>query len=225
MTRISADEDIGMVAIIGGTGKLGSALARRWASAGTKVFIGSRDPERARAMAAELGNCASGGSNDEAAKAGDIVVVTVPFAHQADTLDVIREACTGKVVVDTTVPLMPPKVMRAQLPVEGSAAKRAQSLLGPGATVISGFHNVPAHKLADPDWTPDGDVLIFGEERTAREKAVRLAQLAGLRGLHGGSLDNSAAAEAMTSVLIFMNKHYAVDGAGLVIAGDLSMGM
>jgi NADPH-dependent F420 reductase len=150
-----------------------------------------------------------------------IVVVTVPYAAQADTLTDIRPVVAGKIVVDTTVPLVPPKVMRAQLPPEGAAAIRAQRLLGDDVTVVSAFHNVAAHKLAT-DESVDCDVLVFGDNREARVRVVRLVRAAGLRGLHGGALVNSAAAEALTSVLIFINKAYAVDGAGVRITGDLT---
>lgn len=213
-----------VIGVIGGTGHLGGALAGRWCQAGYRVVIGSRDAERARAAAAAHapanGGEAVGATNLEASRAADIVVVTVPFASQGPTLAEIREAVSGKLVVDTTVPLVPPKVMRVQLPPEGCAALRAQALLGEGATVVSAFHNVAAHRLAT-DEPVDCDVLVFGEKREAREQVVELARAAGLRGVHAGSLANSAAAEALTSILIFVNKHYSADGAGLRITGDL----
>lgn len=209
------------VAVIGGTGKLGSAIARRLARAGRRVIIGSRSAESAAAAAAELGFGSSGASNAEAAKAAGIVLVTVPFAAQESTLNEIAPHVSGKIVIDTTVPLMPPKVMRVQLPPEGSAAQRAQKLLGPLVTVVSGFHNVAAHKLAS-DQQIEGDVLVFGDDKDARAKAVELVRLTGLRGIQGGALANSAAAEAMTSVLIFINKTYQADGAGLAITGQLN---
>jgi NADPH-dependent F420 reductase len=209
------------IAVIGGTGQLGGALVRRWARHGHEVVIGSRDAARAVAAAAALGlPGVSGADYAAAARAAGVVVVAVPFAAQAETLAAIREAVPGKVVIDTTVPLVPPKVMRVQLPPEGCAALRAQALLGEAATVVSAFHNVAAHRLAT-DESVDCDVLVFGDKKDAREVAVRLAADAGLRGLHAGALANSAAAEALTSVLIFMNKHYAVDGAGLRITGEL----
>jgi predicted dinucleotide-binding enzyme len=110
--------------------------------------------------------------------------------------------------------------MRVQLPAEGSAAQRAQQLLGADVSVVSAFHNVAAHKLAT-DQAVACDVLVFGDDPAARERGVQLARAAGLRGLHGGALANSAAAEALTSVLIFINKTYAVDGAGVAITGAL----
>ncbi|MHA3794427.1 NADPH-dependent F420 reductase [Sphingomonas sp. YL-JM2C] len=208
------------IAVIGGTGKLGAAIARRLAKAGRKVIIGSRSADSARKTAQELGFGLAGATNADAAKAGDIVIVTVPFAAQAGTLAEIAPHVAGKIVVDTTVPLVPPKVMRVQLPEEGSAARRAQRLLGDGVTVVSAFHNVAAHKLAT-DFDVDCDVLVFGDDKVARSAVVELANQAGLRGIHAGALVNSAAAEAMTSILIFINKTYAVDGAGIQITGSL----
>ena len=208
------------IAVIGGTGKLGSALARRWAKSGLTVVIGSRTAESAAASAAELGFGLTGMANADAAVAGDIVVVTVPFVAQATTLADIAPHVAGKVVIDTTVPLVPPKVMRVQLPAEGSAAVRAATALGDGVTVISAFHSVAAHKLAT-DAEVACDVLVFGDDKAARDVGVALAGAAGLRGLHGGALVNSAAAEARTSVLIFLNKAYQIDGAGIQITGAL----
>ena len=210
----------GTVAVIGGTGKLGMAIARRLAKAGRKVIIGSRSASSAAAAAAEIGFGLTGLANADAAKAGSIVIVTVPFAAQEATLAEIAPHVAGKVVVDTTVPLVPPKVMRVQLPPEGSAAQRAQKLLGPGVTVVSAFHSVAAHKLAT-DQDIACDVLVFGDDKVARTEVVALVGQTGLRGIHGGALANSAATEAMTSVLIFINKTYQVDGAGILITGQL----
>jgi 8-hydroxy-5-deazaflavin:NADPH oxidoreductase len=208
------------IAIIGGTGNLGSALAWRLARAGRDVVIGSRTAEAAAAKAAELGHGLTGMVNADAAAAADLVIITVPFSAQASTLEDIKPHVAGKIVVDTTVPLVPPKVMRVQLPPEGSAALRAAAILGDGVRVVSGFHNVAAHKLAQ-DVDVDCDILVFGDEKAARAEVVALADAIGLRGIHGGALVNAAAAEAMTSLLIFINKHYQVDGAGIRITGDL----
>jgi NADPH-dependent F420 reductase len=130
----------------------------------------------------------------------------------------IREHVRGKIVVDTTVPLVPPKVSRAQLPAEGSAAQIAQQVLGEEVNVVSAFHNVAAHKLALPG-PVDCEVLVFGDDKSARERVIDLARACELHALHGGPLANSAAAEALTSVLIFINRHYGVDGAGIRITG------
>ncbi len=214
------------IAVIGGTGQLGAAIARRLAKAGRPVIIGSRDPIKAEAAArqlgAELGCEVAFGGNVAAADAAQVVILTVPFASQRTTLEDIRSSVLGKIVIDTTVPLMPPKVMRVQLPPEGSAAQRAQDILGEEVRVVSAFHNVAAHKLIT-DAVVECDVLVFGDDKAAREVAVSLVDACGLRGLHGGVLANSAAAEAMTSVLIFLNKNYSADGAGVRITGQLTV--
>lgn len=216
----------GTIAVIGGSGNLGAALARRWAQAGQRVVIGSRDAAKAAAaaakLAAELGVAVGGASNLEAARQADVVVVAVPFASQLSVLEEIRPGIGGKVVIDTTVPLVPPKVARVQLPPEGSAAQRAQQLLGTDVKLVSAFHNVAAHKLAT-DEDVECDVLVFGDDKAARAVAVELAAHARLRGLHAGALANAAAGEALTSILIFMNKTYRVDGAGIRITGQLIM--
>ncbi len=208
------------ITVIGGTGKLGAAIARRLAKAGRKVIIGSRLAESGDKVANELGFGLTGLANADAAQAGDIVIVAVPFAAQEATLAEIAPHVAGKIVVDTTVPLVPPKVMRVQLPPEGSAAQRAQKLLGETVTMVSAFHSVAAHKLAT-DENIACDVLVFGDDKNARAQVVELVTQTGLRGIHGGALANSAAAEAMTSILIFINKTYSVDGAGIQITGKL----
>jgi NADPH-dependent F420 reductase len=209
-----------IVAVVGGTGALGAAIAGRLAKAGIAIIIGSRSAESAQATADAIGHGARGMSNPDAAAAGDVVIVTVPFAAQASTMADIAPHVGGKIVVDTTVPLVPPKVMRVQLPPEGSAAVRAQGMLGEDVRMVSAFHNVAAHKLAT-DADIGCDVLVFGDDKAARSVVVSLANAAGLRGLHAGALANSAAAEALTSILIFLNKTYKVDGAGIRITGDL----
>jgi NADPH-dependent F420 reductase len=209
------------IGVIGGTGNLGSALAWRLARAGRRVIIGSRDAAAAQAKAETLGHGLTGMANSDAARAADIIIVTVPFAAQTATLGEIAPVVAGKLVVETTVPLVPPRVMRVQLPPEGSAAERARGLLGEGVRLASGFHNVAAHKLAQ-DIAIDCDVLVFGDSKDDRAQVVALADAIGCRGVHGGALANSAAAEAMTSLLIFINKFYTVDGAGLRITGDLT---
>lgn len=207
-----------IIAIVGGTGKLGAAIARRLAQAGREVIIGSRSAEAAQQTASELGLGLTGRTNRDAAAVAEIVIVAVPFAAQADTLGQIAPDVVGKIVVDTTVPLVPPKVMRVQLPPEGSAAVRAQMLLGEQVRLVSAFHNVAAHKLIT-NAKIQCDILVFGDDKDAREKVVALVAEMGLRGLHGGALVNSAAAEAMTSVLIFLNKTYQIDGGGIQITG------
>lgn len=212
-----------VISVVGGTGALGGGLARRWAKAGLAVVIGSRDPAKAAAAAAELRAAypaanVQGMGNLEAARAGDVVVLTVPFAQQRATLETIQPALPGKILVDTTVPLVPPKVARVQLPKEGCAALIAQQVAGDAVSVVAAFHNVSADSL-HTDEQLDCDVLVVGNKVESREVVVGLARAAGLRAWHAGSLENAAAAEALTSVLIFMNKRYGGVHTGIRITG------
>jgi len=224
---MASDSRIGnlttVISIVGGTGALGGGLARRWAKAGLPVVIGSRSADKAAAAAADLraafpGADVRGLGNLEAARAGGVVVLTVPFAHQRPTLQEILPALPGKILVDTTVPLVPPRVARVQLPKEGCAALIAQQLAGDAVAVVAAFHNVAADSLHTDD-DLDCDVLVAGNKAEARDVVVALARAAGLRAWHAGSLENAAAAEALTSVLIFMNKRYGGVHTGLRITG------
>lgn len=207
-----------VIGIIGGTGDLGSGLARAWAQAGYPVVIGSRSAEKAINAAPGLGEGVTGQDNLGAAKAADIVVLAVPFSNHEATLKEIREAVQGKILVDAAVPLVPPKVSRVQLPEEGSAAQIAQKLLGEGVRVVSAFHNVGAAKL-HKGGRADCDVLVFSDDKDARNQVIELADAVARRGVGGGSLANSAAAEALTSVLIWINRNYKALGAGISITG------
>ena len=211
------------IAIIGGTGALGTGLAMRWAGAGYTVVLGSRTREKAEEAAAriEVRNGAPGVrglDNREAAAACDLVVVAVPYGNHPAILDDIKDAVRGKIVVDAVVPLVPPKVSVVQLPPETSAAQAAQTRLGAETRVVSAFHNVAAAKLASGG-SVDCDVLVFGDDRTARETVIALAVAAGTRGIDGGPLANAVVGEALTAVLIAINRRYKVPGAGIRITG------
>ncbi len=211
------------IAVIGGTGALGGGLARRWAKAGYRLVIGSRKADKAVSSAAQLRDDLGAGDitgldNAAAAAAGDIVVLTVPFAHQKGTLEDIRGSLPGKILVDTTVPLVPPKVARVQLPDAGSAANIAEEIVGDDVMVVSAFQNVAADLLAT-DADLDCDVLVSGDKKAARQVVVDLATDAGLQAWHAGPLANSAAAEALTSVLIFLNRSHPNQHAGIRISG------
>ena len=215
------------IAIIGGTGALGAGLALRWAKAGHQIILGSRDGERAQVAAQEMSAKISGTSttlsgmeNGAAAAAGELVVITVPYASHGDTLETIRPHLNGKILVDVTVPLMPPKVRTVQLPEGGSVAKAVQNTLGDEVRVVSAFQNVAAAHLSDLDHEIDCDVLVCGNDPAARGTVITLAQDAGMNAWHAGRIDNSAVAEALTSVLIFMNGSYKIDGAGIRITGE-----
>ena len=211
------------IAVIGGTGELGSALAKRWAAAGYPVVLGSRSKQKAQAAAEKMNADAgvagvTGEDNRAAAAAADIVVVAVPYASHESILDEIKPAVAGKIVVDAVVPLVPPKVSVVKLPPDGSAALIAQRLLAGTARVQAAFHNVSAAKLHSSG-TVDCDVLVFGDDQAARAVVIELADAAGTRGIDGGPLANSAAAEALTSVLIGINRRYKVEGAGIRVTG------
>ena len=206
------------IAVVGGTGHLGKGIARRLAKAGHSVTIGSRAADKAQTIAdemnAELGLSLAFGANTDVVAGKDVVIVTVPYENQAATLKQIAPLVGSAIVVDTTVPLMPPKVMRVQLPAAGCAALEAREHLGPDVRLVTAFHNVAAHVL-DSEHKVECDVLVFGDDIEARKAIVALVNDMGLRGLAGGALANSAAAEALTSILIYMNKTYAADGAGI----------
>ncbi len=208
-------DQLPVIAVLGGTGAEGSGLAARWAAAGYRVLVGSRSEERAVDFAAKIG--AEGMDNATAATACDIAVLTVPYQAQRTTLTALRETLQGKVLVDVTVPLVPPKVMRVQLPEEGSAAHIAQTVLGEGVRVVSAFQNVSAGHLQDPAHVIECDVLVTGDDPTARSEVVRLAEAAGLNAIEAGPLDNAVAAEALTSLLIWINRKYKSPGAGIRI--------
>ncbi len=157
--------------------------------------------------------------NRAAAEQGALVVLTVPYAAHRATLEGLGDALRGKILVDVTVPLMPPHVARVQLPPEGSAAVAAQRLLGPEVKVVSAFQNVSSHLLETLAAAVDCDVLVCGDDKEARAVVVDLARAAGMRGIHGGALANSAAAEALTSVLIFINRRYGLKSSGIRFTG------
>jgi hypothetical protein len=215
------------IAILGGTGDLGTGLARRWVQAGYNVVIGSRTQEKAEQAASELqtlmqerGVTAASVQpmdNQAAAEAGDIVVLTVPFSHQISTLESVKPALANKILIDVTVPLVPPKVGRVQLPEGGSAGQIAQDYLGEQTQVVSAFQNVAAHHLQEGH-ALECDVLVCGDKKVAREAVITLVEATGMRGFHAGPIANSAAVEAMTSVLITINRQYKCH-AGIRISG------
>lgn len=211
-------QDKPTIAILGGTGDLGSGLSRLWSAAGYPVVIGSRSREKAEAAARELGGTARGDDNRAAAQAGDIVVLSVPYANHDALLEELKHVVAGKIVVDAVVPLAPPKVSVVQLPAQGSPAVVAQRVLGVDVRVVSAFHNLGAKKLHSGEKV-DCDVLVFGDDVEAREQVIALAEIVATRGIHGGGLANSVAAEALTSVLIAINRRYKVPGAGIRITG------
>ena len=213
------------ITIVGGSGALGAGLAKRWARKGHQIIIGSRDEKRASEAASRLNNEAGtttivGMENRVASENGEIVVLTVPFSNHMSTLSLIAPALDNKILIDVTVPLVPPKVRTVHIPEGGSCAKAAQEFLGKAVRVVSAFQSVAATHLDDLEHEIDCDVLVCGNDPEAREVVVELASDADMKAWHAGVIANSIVAEAMTSSLIFMNNRYKIDGAGLRITGE-----
>ena len=213
------------IGVLGGTGAEGGGLALRWAHAGHDVTIGSRAAEKAR-NAADLLNCflnagvrIRGATNEEAARDADIVVLAVPPSAQASTALDVRQHLEGKVLIDVTAPLVPPRVDIVQLPNGESVVYALQRQLGPGVKVVSAFQNVSERHLRDLHHEIECDVLVCGDDAKAREAVIGLARDIGLKAWHAGPLANSAAVEALTSVLIAINKRYKVPASGIRITG------
>ena len=212
------------VAVLGGTGKEGKGLAYRWARAGYHVLIGSRSEEKAIAVAKEvtemLGDGVSvvGMNNAEAAKAANIVVLTVPYSAHRDTLETVKDALQGKILVDVTVPLVPPKVATVQMPAAGSAAQEARQIVGDGVDDCAAFQNISHEHLLGNEGV-ECDVLVTGTSKDSRANVITLVEAAGLRGWDAGPLENSVVVEGLTSVLIGINKKYGSTHAGIKITG------
>ena len=212
------------IAVLGGTGKEGGGLALRWAHKGHDVIVGSRDAGRAQESADQMntvlgGTRMRGATNAEAAAAADIVCLAVPFAAQQPTVRDIAGALKGKILIDVTVPLVPPKVSRVQLPEGGSAVEAVQRMLGEDVRVVSAFQNISAHHLTHLDEEIDCEVLVCADDPAAADEVVALAEEIGLTAWNAGPLCNSVVAEGLTSVLIALNRRYKVPGSGIRITG------
>lgn len=212
------------IAVLGGTGKEGKGLAYRWAKAGYTVIIGSRAAEKAEAAARELTEALAGEysiagtDNLSAAQKADIVVLTVPYAAHRETLESVKAALTGKILVDVTVPLVPPKVSKVQMPPAGSAAQEARQILGEEVEIVDAFQNISYEHLMHGE-TVECDVLVTGTSKEARAEVLKLVAAAGLTGWDAGPLENSVVVEGLTSVLIYLNRQYGSTHAGIRITG------
>ena len=204
-----------VVAVLGGTGPQGRGLARRFASAGVTVVVGSRAAEKAERVAAELveatGGTVTGAANLDAAAAGDVVLLVVPWDGHQELIESLREALVGKIVVDCVNPLgfdkQGPFALRVD---EGSATEQAAALL-PESRVVGAFHNVSAVLLDDPDVASiETDVLVLGDDdREATDLVQALADtIPGVRGVYGGRKRNAHQVEAFTANLIAINRRY-----------------
>jgi 8-hydroxy-5-deazaflavin:NADPH oxidoreductase len=212
------------IAVLGGTGKEGSALAKRWALHGYRVVIGSRNLDKAQRAVEEMNaelesDYLVGMTNEDAARTAGLVVLSVPYSAHRATLESVKDHLTGKILVDVTVPIIPPDVSTVTIPEGSSAAQEAQALLGDDVRVVSAFQNVSYVKLKQLGARVDCDVLITGDDADAKEDVIELVKAAGMRGIDIGPLANAVVAEALTPALLYINKKYKVKGAGIRITG------
>jgi 8-hydroxy-5-deazaflavin:NADPH oxidoreductase len=210
------------IAVLGGTGKQGPGLAMRWAHAGYKIIIGSRQVEKAQTTADELNQTLGidsvvGMQNEEAARQADISVLTVVFTAQEAAVHGLRDSLQGKILVDATarVDFRDPRP-----PAPPSAPSLAQDILGPDARVVAAFQTVPSHVLKkNLGESLDTDVLICSDDKDAADRVVQLAEAAGMRGYYAGKLENAVVVEGMAAVMISLNKHYGVRTASISVTG------
>jgi len=212
------------IAVLGGTGKEGSGLAIRWALNGYNVIIGSRDEERAAAKADEIntklgGDYLSGMENSAAAEAADLIVLSVPYGAHKATLEGVKAQLSGKILIDVTVPLKPPAVRTVHLPEGNAAGIEAQNFLGDDVKVVSAFQNISYIKLKEADADVDCDVLVCGNDKEAKNEVIKLIEAAGMRGFDAGPIENAVAIEALTPVLLYLNKAYGVKSSGIRLTG------
>lgn len=212
------------IAVLGGTGNEGSGLGTRWANAGYDVIIGSRTKEKADKAAAAINETLGeelvhGMLNEEAAAIADIAVLTVPYAAHTKTLEGLREQLQGKIMVDVTVPIMPPKITEVYLPEGRSAAEEAQAILGDGVRVVSAFQHISHIHLQNLEHNIDSDVLICGNDADAKAEVTALIEAASMRAVDAGALANAVAIEAMTPVLLAINKRYKIKHSSMKITG------
>jgi hypothetical protein len=215
-------ENLPVIAILGGTGKEGPGLALRWASAGYRILIGSRQLEKAQAVASDLNqqlgiHTITGMANNVAAREADISVLTVVFTAHQSAVESLRDDLLGKILVDATarVDFRDPKP-----PSPPAAARAAQDILGPGVRVVAAFQNVPAHLLKkNLGGSLDTDVLVCSDDIPAAQQVMALAQAGGMRAYYAGGLDNAVVVEGLTSILISLNKYYGIKTASIGITG------
>lgn len=211
------------LSLVGGTGKEGAGLSVRWARAGHSVILGSRSLELARARSEELslqhGVRLSGMDNEGACRAAEVVVLCVPYSAHGAVLSQLAPLLAGKLVLDITVPLAPPKVREVHVPAGTSAAQEAAALLGPEVKLVAALHHVSSLHLADPAHVIDCDALLCGDDAGAKEAIAALIEQLGLRALDAGPLRNAVALESLTPVLLYMNRRYKSAGAGIRITG------
>ena len=218
------------ISVIGGTGEEGFGLTLRLARAGEHVIIGSRSAEKGETVAEKavgiLGGDAavSGTTNEEAADRGDVIIVTVPFAGQADIYRAIKaHVAAGKIVVDCTSPLATAVGGRAWhvvRPWHGSAAEQAKAILDPGVKMVAAFHTVSGEQLQDLASPMDSDVFVCGTDKEAKAAVGELIdRIPNLRWVDAGDLTQARIVETMTALLISVNRAYKIHDAGFRVTG------
>lgn len=210
------------IGIVGGTGREGRGLSVRFATAGHTVTIGSREPARAQKVAEALsreGVSLEWGTNEDACRKSELVVLSVPYSAHDETLRALRSALAQKILLDITVPLRPPDVGRVQLPPGQSAALESEAIVGAQTRVVAALHHISALELQDSKHAIESDVLVCGNDDTARRIVISLVKDLGARGLDAGPLENAVALESMTSVLLHINKVYGSSRTGIRLTG------
>jgi NADPH-dependent F420 reductase len=206
------------IGLIGGTGREGRGLALRWARAGHSIRIGSRDAAKAKAKAAELlaeGATGIEGGDNAWAASSDVVLLSVPYGAHKETLEALRPNLEGRILIDITVPLKPPRVAEVNLPAGQAAALEAQAIVGPSCKVVAALHHVSSVHLGDPDHALECDVLVCSDDQAARDTVIRLIEDLGTVALDAGPLRNAIALESLTPVLLHLNKRYKKAGIGV----------
>jgi len=208
------------VAIVGGTGNLGSALALRLGAPGVKVIIGSRDAQKAQNAVATLkpkmrAGELSGTTNQEAVKQAEFIVIAVPYEGHQQMVEDLKGQLAGKIVIDAVVPL---KKIRPFVPPAGSALQEAQQIIGAEAPVIGALHNISAVDLSEVD-APLGDVLVCGDNEEAKQKVMEIIRRIGARAFDGGPAANAYVIEGLTGVIIHLNRKYKSKHGTIKIAG------
>jgi len=221
---MSGNRYIRTIGVIGGTGKEGKGLAYRWAKAGYRVLIGSRETEKARQTVKELSSrlgdnsLIEGTDNINAVTNADVVVLAVPYSAHRATLEILKAHLQGKILIDVTVPLVPPHITKVQMPPAGSAALEACQILGKEVSVASAFQNISFEHFLQ-DGPIESDVLVTGTNDEARFVTLELVKAVGIIGWDAGPIENSIVVEGLTSILIGINKHYRSKSAGIRIIG------
>ena len=208
------------VAIVGGTGNLGAALAVRLSAPGVKIIIGSRDAEKAKKAVETLKPNLRAGeivgtTNREAVKDANFVVIAVPYEGHAQMVSDLKGQLAGKIVIDSVVPL---NKVKPFVPAAGSALQEAQQLLGDEAPVIGALHNISALDLSDLE-SPLGDVLVCGDNAAAKQRVIEIVQHIGATAYDGGPASNAYVIEGLTGVIIYLNRKYKSKHGSIKITG------